>query len=469
MTTQNPAVSEAPSRPISREERRVLAGTLVGTTIEWYDFFIYAQAAAFVLTPLFFAPLATENPGLAQVMSWASLGISFLFRPLGAIVAGHMGDKFGRKMVLVLTLFGMGAATVLIGLLPTYAQIGVGAPILLVLLRILQGFSAGGEWGGAALMAVEHAPLHKRGLFGAYPQIGVPLGMILATLFMFAVTALTTDEQFLAWGWRIPFLSSVALILVGYWIRKAVEESPVFKEMQLRKKESSAPLGQLFKHNSKEVILAALIFAANNAAGYLVIAFFASYGSKVLGMPQSSTLIASLVGGVGWLVFTMLGGWISDKIGRIRTFQLGYGLIILWAIPMWFMLDTASLPLFTLAIVLLTLGLGPSYGPQSALYAEMFPARIRYSGVSIGYALGSIIGGAFAPMIAQMLLDGTGKSWTIGVYIAAIAIVSFIAVSMVPKSVEKSDLHVDDVHEEFIASHPDAEIPSTVSEQLNRR
>ncbi|MEF3119837.1 MFS transporter [Kocuria flava] len=450
------ASAPAGRHEMSHEERKVLAGTLVGTTIEWYDFFIYAQAAAFVLAPLFFEPLAQENAGLAQVVAWASLGISFLFRPLGAVVAGHLGDKHGRKLVLVLTLVGMGAATMLIGLLPTYATIGVWAPILLILLRVIQGFSAGGEWGGAALMSVEHAPRHKRGLFGAYPQIGVPLGMLLATGFMFAITSLVSPEDFQAWGWRIPFLSSVVLIVVGYLIRKTVDESPVFKEMQLRKKESSAPLGQLFKHNSKEVTLAALIFAANNAAGYLVIAFFASYGAKSLGMDRSATLIASLIGGVGWLVFTMIGGWMSDTVGRVRTFQIGYGIIILWAIPMWFLLDTASLPLFALAIVVLTIGLGPSYGPQSALYAEMFPARVRYSGVSIGYAFGSIIGGAFAPMIAQLLLNETGMSWTIGVYIAALALVSFIAVSMVPKSLQGTDLHVEEVHEQYVAEHPEA-------------
>jgi MFS family permease len=187
-----------------------------------------------------------------------------------------------------------------------------------------------------------------------------------------------------------------------------------------------------------------------------VIAFFASYGSNVLGMPRSQTLIASLIGGVGWLVFTMFGGWISDRIGRVRTFQIGYAIIILWAVPMWFLLDTASLPLFALAIVILTVGLGPSYGPQSALYAEMFPARVRYSGVSIGYAFGSIIGGAFAPMIAQLLLNETGMSWTIGVYIAGIAIVSFIAVSMVPKDIQEIDLHVEEVHEDYVAEHPEA-------------
>ncbi|MGO1961492.1 MAG: MFS transporter [Yaniella sp.] len=423
------------------EERRVLAGTLVGTTIEWYDFFIYAQAAAFVLAPLFFEPLAADNAGLAQILSWASIGISFLFRPLGAVVAGHLGDKYGRKLVLVVTLVGMGGATTAIGLLPTYAAIGVGAPILLILMRVLQGFSAGGEWGGAALMAVEHAPTNKRSFFGSYPQIGVPLGMLLATGFMFILTSSMSSEQFMDWGWRIPFISSVVLILVGYLIRRAVSESPVFTEMQERRRDSSAPLGELLRKHKRPVLLAALIFAGNNAAGYLVIAFFASYGANVLDMPRSATLIASLVGGVGWFAFTLFGGWIGDKIGKRKTFIIGYLWIIAWAIPMWFLIDTASLPLFTVAIFVLTIGLGPSYGPQSALYAEMFPASVRYSGVSIGYAFGSIIGGAFAPMISQFILNATGQSWMIGLYIAGISTVSLIGVLLVPKSVEGRDLN----------------------------
>lgn len=209
---------------IKREQRRVLAGTVVGTSIEWYDFFIYAQAAGVVLAPLFFAP-AGET--IAQIVAWASLGISFLFRPLGAIVAGHLGDRLGRKQMLVLTLILMGAATALIGVLPTFAQVGMLAPVLLILLRILQGFSAGGEWGGAALMSVEHAPKGKRGFFGAYPQVGVPVGMIVATATMWILTTTLTEEQFLSWGWRIPFLFSIVLIFVGYMIRRAVEESPV--------------------------------------------------------------------------------------------------------------------------------------------------------------------------------------------------------------------------------------------------
>lgn len=444
------------------EERRVLAGTLVGTTIEWYDFFIYAQAAAFVLAPLFFEPLAADNAGLAQILSWASIGISFLFRPLGAIVAGHLGDKYGRKLVLVVTLIGMGGATAAIGLLPTYAAMGVAAPILLILMRVLQGFSAGGEWGGAALMAVEHAPTNRRSFFGSYPQIGVPLGMLLATGFMFILTSSMTDEQFMDWGWRVPFVSSVVLILVGYLIRRAVAESPVFTEMQERRRDSSAPLSQLLRSHKRPVILAALIFAGNNAAGYLVIAFFASYGANVLEMPRSATLIASIVGGIGWFIFTLFGGWIGDKIGKRRTFIIGYLWIIAWSIPMWFLIDTASLPLFTVAIFVLTIGLGPSYGPQSALYAEMFPASVRYSGVSIGYALGSIIGGAFAPMISEMILNATGQSWMIGVYIAGLSTISLIGVLLVPKAVEGRDLNDEDIGDVTVEIDDDDAIQATV-------
>ena len=247
---------------LTREEKKVLAGTLVGTTIEWYDFFIYAQAAGFVLAVLYFEPLGQENAALAQLVAWASIGISFLFRPLGAIFAGYLGDKFGRKLVLVITLMGMGGATVLIGLLPTYAAWGMAAPILLIVLRILQGLSAGGEWGGAALLSVEHAPRHKRGLFGMYPQIGVPLGMLLATVFMFGLNATLTEDQFLEWGWRVPFLFSFVLIVVGYLIRLKVEESPVFTEMKDRKKESSAPLKELVTTHKKYTFLACLLYTS---------------------------------------------------------------------------------------------------------------------------------------------------------------------------------------------------------------
>lgn len=447
MTASTTTTTAQPQR-VSREERKVLAGTLIGTTIEWYDFFIYAQAAALILATHYFKPAGAESSTIPQLVSWASLGISFLFRPLGAIVAGHIGDRFGRRITLVITLIAMGVATVGVGLVPTYTTIGIVAPILILLLRILQGFSAGGEWGGAALMSVEHAPQGKRGFFGAFPQIGVPLGMILATATVLIINLMIGPEAYLAYGWRIPFLLSIFLIAVGYYIRKSVDESPVFKQMQALKSEESAPLKLLFKTNTKEVLLAALIFIANNAAGYLVIAFIASYTTKALGMSRNESLTASLIGGFGWFTFTMIGGWMSDRVGRVRTFQIGYGLMVLWAIPMWLLIDTGNLFLIIISVLVLTLALGLSYGPQSALYAEMFPAKVRYSGISIGYAIGSIFGGAFAPMIAQLLLDKTGHSWSIGVYIALAAVISLAAVSVVPKGIQDINLHLEEAHRE---------------------
>lgn len=436
MTTD--VTDAAKPQRMSTEERKVLAGTLVGTSIEWYDFFIYAQAAGLVLAPLFLAPLAEQSPALAQILSFATIGISFLFRPLGAVVAGHLGDKIGRKKMLVFTLITMGLATALIGVLPTYAAIGVAAPILLIFLRILQGFSAGGEWGGAALMAVEHAPNAKGGFFGAFPQIGVPIGMILATFTLWVLTSSMSAEAFLEWGWRIPFLLSIVLIVVGYLIRRAVEESPVFEELLRRRKESSAPLGELFRHNSKNVILTAVIFIANNAAGYLLIAFFATYAVTRLGMDRPTVLLATTLSSFGWLAFTLFGGAISDRWGRVRTFQIGYILLAVWAIPMWFLIDSANIVWYFVALFVMTLGLGLSYGPQAALYAEMFPASVRYSGVSIGYALGAILGGAFAPMIAEALFSATGSSWTIGLYIAIASLISLIGVSLVKETKGKN-------------------------------
>ncbi|MFC4003223.1 MFS transporter [Prauserella oleivorans] len=429
---------------MSTEERKVLASTLAGTSIEWYDFFIYAQAASLVLAPLFFAPVSDSSPGLATVISLATIGISFLFRPLGAIIAGRYGDKLGRKKMLVLTLVTMGAATAMIGLLPTYADIGIAAPIILMVLRILQGFSAGGEWGGAALMSVEHAPLHRRGLFGAYPQIGVPIGLILATTVLWLLSTLTTPAQFEAWGWRIPFLFSVVLVGVGYVIRRAVEESPVFKEMLERKKQSSAPLRDLFRRNWKEVVLTALIFIANNAAGYLVIAYFIAYGTTTLDLPRSSVLLATVVASAGWLISTLYGGALSDRIGRVRTFQIGYAFMFVWMLPLFLLVDTADILLFGGALFVLGLGLGLSYGPMSALYAEMFPVNVRYSGVSIGYALGAILGGAFAPTIAELLMQNTGWSGSVGIYIMVLAVISFAAVTAV-KETKGADLGVASV------------------------
>lgn len=441
-TAPNSPTGSNTHQPMTPAHRKVLAGSMVGTTIEWFDFFIYAQAAGLIFATQYFNPATNSSASLAQIIAWASLGISFLFRPFGAVIAGHLGDRFGRKPVLVLTLVGMGGATVAMGLLPTYAQIGIAAPLILVLLRILQGISAGGEWGGAALIAVEHAPTNRRGFFGAFPQVGVPAGMLLATVFMLVMTTVLSPEQFEAWGWRIPFISSIILIGVGFFIRRLVHESPVFSEMQEMKKKSSAPLAELFQKHAKTVILAALIFAGVNAAGYLAIAFFVSYGTGVLGMARPTVLLLTSLTAVAWIVATLYFGAASDRWGRRRTFAIGYLAMMIWAIPTWLLIDTANPLLFGIAVVVLGVLLGITYGPQPALYAEMFPANVRLSGVSIGYAIGSIIGGAFAPMIAEMLLDSTGTSLSIGIYIAVISAISLAAVLMVPKlGIQGKNLH----------------------------
>jgi MFS family permease len=307
----------------------------------------------------------------------------------------------------------------------------------------LQGFSAGGEWGGAALMAVESAPRDKRSFFGSFPQIGTPLGMILATGVLWVLTATLGKQAMIEWGWRIPFLLSILLIVVGIVIRRTVEESPVFKAMQRRHKESSAPLKELMRNHAKEIFRTALIFMANNAAGYILIAFLISYGANTLKMPSEQLLLIGTLAAVSWFIFTLLGGILGDKIGRVRCFQIGYGLMVLWAVPMWFLIDSKNLLLFFVSAVGLTIALGLSYGPQAALYAELFPAKVRYSGVSIGYALGAIFGGAFAPMIAQWIIGSYGESWRVGVYIAVLALISLITVSTI-KDPQGVDLNVND-------------------------
>ncbi len=430
MTSASHVVHES-AAPLPPEDKKVLAATLVGTAIEWYDYFVYAQAAGLVFAPFFFAPFTQNNPGLALILSFATVGVAFLFRPLGAIVCGHLGDRFGRKIVLAMTLVLMGAATTLIGLLPTYAQIGVWAPVILVLLRVLQGFSAGGEWGGAALLAVERASPKNRGFFGAFPQLGVPIGMIVATGTLLLVTTLLGKERFIEWGWRIPFLLSIILVIVGGVIRRSVEESPVFQRMQDRRRESAAPLGQLFRHHAREVILTALIFVGNSAAGYLLVGYFIGYGQRVLHLPTDQLLLSCTVAACGWLASTLCGGALADRVGRVRVFQIGYVVLALWAIPMWLLVDSRDINLFFVAVFVLAIPLGLTYGPQAALYAEMFPTKVRYSGVSVGYALGSILGGAFAATIAQWIISASGQSWLVGLYIVAMSAISFVAVTLV--------------------------------------
>lgn len=412
----------------SADRRRVVFATVVGTTVEWYDFFIYAQAAGLVFAALFFEPAGS---GFAQILAFASVGISFLFRPLGAFLAGHLGDRYGRRLVLMLTLILMGVATTLVGLLPTYAAIGIAAPILLVFLRVLQGISAGGEWGGAVLMAVEHAPKNKRGLFGASPQIGVPLGMLLASAVMAIMTVIAPGDAFLEWGWRVPFLLSVVLILVGYYIRRRVEESPVFTEIAERREHTRMPIVQLFRRYAVLVFVAALVFAGNNAVGYMTtggyIQGYATNPDGPVALERGPVLWAAAIASAVWLASTWFAGAISDRIGRRTTYIVGW-IVLLPAIFLLFpLVDTGEIALLTVALCALAIGLGLTYGPQAALYTELFPASIRFSGVSISYAIGAILGGAFAPMIAQAIVQATGATTGVTWYLTGMVVLGLIA------------------------------------------
>jgi metabolite-proton symporter len=422
MTHSTPAAEAAPD---SAQLRRVVGASLAGTAIEWYDFFIYASAAGLVFTTQFFPSL---DPATGLLASFATLGVSFVARPIGGVVAGHFGDRYGRKAVLVATLLTMGVATVGVGLLPSYATIGVAAPILLVALRLLQGLSAGGEWGGAALMAVEHAPPGRRGWYGSFPQIGVPIGLLLANLAFFGAAAATTPEQFQAWGWRIPFLLSVVLIGVGYFLRTRVAESPVFERMRERRAERSAPLPEVLRTGRRELLVAIGLFVANNMVGYILIAFINSYGTRTLGLSSATMLFVGMAGAVSWGVFTLLAGRWADQWGRRRTYLVGILAMGAWTFPFFLLFDTRSIPLMLVAVVVLGFGLGLTYGPQAATYAEMFPVAIRYSGVSFAYAFGAILGGGFAPLLATYLIGVTGTSLSVSAYMLLACLVTLAAV-----------------------------------------
>ena len=419
----------APARGITiAERRRVVAATTVGTAIEWYDYFLYAAVAGLVFNHLMFGPL---EGGLATIISFLTVGLSFLFRPVGAFLAGHFADRFGRRVVLMVTLIAMGGATTLIGVLPTYETAGIWAPILLITLRIIQGISAGGEWGSAVLMAVEHAPTDKRGLYGAGPQIGVPAGLLLSSGVLSIMNTIAPGDAFMDWGWRVPFLLSFALVLVGYLIRMGVDESPVFAEIAEREEEEATnPIGTLFKKFTPLVLVAALVFAGNGTVGYMTtggyIQRYATDPEGPVALDRGDVLNAVTVSAFSWALTTLFAGFISDYIGRRNTYLLGFILQGIGAAALFPLVNTGSLGLLYGALLFLTVGLGLTYGAQSAMYAELFPASIRATGVSITYALGSVLGGAFAPMIAAALVEATGTTFAVSGYLVSASIVGFI-------------------------------------------
>lgn len=430
--TERTSMRSPEVRSSSRDRRRVVFATVAGTTIEWYDFFLYATAAGLIFTKVYFEP---AGEAAAPLLAFLTVGISFLFRPLGAFLAGHFGDRYGRRVVLMATLVLMGASTALIGLLPTFDSFGLMAPILLVLLRILQGISAGGEWGGAALLAVEHAPTRRRGIFGASPQIGTPLGLLMASGMLATMTLIAPGEAFLEWGWRVPFILSVALIVIGYYIRRRVDESPVFSELAERKKESRAPIVELFKNHWRLVLLAALIPAASQASGYMTtggyIQRYATDPAGPVGLNAGEVLWVVTASAISWLIFTLVGGALSDKIGRQKTMLLGWLLLAAALLVLFPLVNTASTVGLFAGLTLVTVGLGMVIGPLSAHYTEIFPATVRFSGVSIAYALGAIVGGAFAPTIAQALVQATGSTGAVTVYLEVMVVVSIVATLLV--------------------------------------
>ncbi|MEJ2854902.1 MULTISPECIES: MFS transporter [unclassified Saccharothrix] len=432
-------MTPSPSGPGSSGTRSIgrIAGTsFVGTAIEWYDFFIYANAAALVFGKQFFPSL---SPLAATLASLSTFAVGFLARPLGSVLMGHFGDRVGRKSMLVTSLLVMGVATVLIGLLPTYAQIGVWAPILLVTLRFAQGLGVGGEWGGAVLVAVEHAPGARRGFYGSFPQMGVPAGIILSNLVFLTTNSVLGPERFAAWGWRVPFLLSAVLIVIGLYIRLRLEESPLFLAAKKARTDSRMPVVELLRDHWRRVVLAGLAFMAANTIGYITLVYVLSYTTGPLKMSRSTVLLLVLLASVVQLVATPALSALSDRLGRRKVFLAGAVLSTLWAWPLFLLLDTRSPAAVLVGLVVAVTFLSAMYGPQAAIAAELFPTRVRYSGASLGYQLSAIVGGGLAPLIATSLYAATGTSLSTAVYLAVICLVSLVAIVFVPET-HRADL-----------------------------
>jgi len=403
----------------------VAVASMIGTTIEWYDFFLYGTAAALIFNRLFFP---TFDPLVGTLASFATYTVGFVARPIGGIVIGHYGDRIGRKSMLVLTLVIMGVATFGIGLLPTYAQVGPWAAVSLVVLRLAQGFAVGGEWGGAVLMAVEHAPAGRRGFYGSWPQLGVPAGLLLSTA-VFAQFARLPEDQFLSWGWRVPFLLSLLLVGVGLIIRLQIQETPAFTRLKTAQTEARRPIIELLRSQRKEVLLAMGARLAENGAFYIYTVFVLVYGTQKVGLDRQTVLNGVLIAAACALVAIPVCGALSDRLGRRPVYLFGASVTALFAYPLFWLLDTGSTILVWLALVVaLVFAHSPMYGPQAAFLAELFGTRVRYSGASLGSQFSSVIAGGLSPFIATALLPfGRGA---LASYIIAMALVTIVAVLM---------------------------------------
>ncbi|MEZ0073457.1 MFS transporter [Planotetraspora sp. GP83] len=403
---------------------KVVGASLIGTTIEWYDFFLYGSAAALVFNKLFFP---TEDELTGTLLAFLTYAIGFVARPLGGLVFGHYGDRLGRKQLLVISLLMMGGATFLIGCLPTYATLGAAAPLLLTALRLVQGFALGGEWGGAVLLVSEHGDPRNRGFWASWPQAGAPGGNLLATGVLALLAAVQPDDAFLAWGWRIPFLLSGVLVLIGLWIRLTVAESPVFQEAT-REPAPKAPILGVLRHHWRDVLVAIGARLAENVSYYVITAFVLVYATTAAGLPKGTVLNAVLIGSAVHFITIPLWGALSDRLGRRPVYLIGAAGAGLWAFAFFPLIDTKSFGLVTLAVTVGLLFHGAMYGPQAAFFSELFATRMRYSGVSIGYQLASIVAGALAPIIAVALLKSYDSSLPVSVYVAGAAVLTLIAV-----------------------------------------
>lgn len=404
---------------------------MVGTTIEWYDFFIYGAAAALIFNKLFFPNL---DPLTGVLAAFATYAVGFIGRPLGGLVFGHFGDKIGRKSMLLLTLMLMGIPTVLIGLLPTYESIGYWAAIGLVILRFIQGMAMGGEWGGAVLMAVEHAPEGKKGFWGSLPQASTGGGLMLASIAL-GLVSLLPEQALFSWGWRIPFLASIILLVVGWYIRVKVPESPDFEKVKQQAEAVKVPALQVFKQHPKQLISIIVARAAENAWFYIASTFTLAYTTTQLGIARQEILFATICGAAVILVMTPLCGHLSDKVGQRNMFMFGLCVLALYCYPFFSMLNSKDPVLVWTAIVLAIGVVFPlMYAPQAQLFARQFPAEIRYSGISISVQLAGVVGGGLAPLIATKLLSvGGGSPYLIMLYIASMAVVAIIATSFMPR------------------------------------
>jgi MHS family shikimate/dehydroshikimate transporter-like MFS transporter len=405
---------------------QVATASLIGTSIEWYDFFIFGTGAALVFNKLFFPTL---SPISGQLAAFLVFWIGFLSRPLGGIIFGHFGDRVGRKTMLVLTIMIMGAGTFLIGVLPTYQTIGIFAPILLVVLRFCQGIAVGGEWGGAVLMATEHAPAHRRGFFGSWPQLGVPIGVTLSSLAFNVVVASFPGQSFLTIGWRIPFLLSAILVAVGLLIRMRITETPDFEQLKQTKTIDKAPILSVLRYGWKTALLACGAMFVISGAFYIMTTFLVSYGDVVLHVPTSYVLNATLVGSLVSLVILPLAGALSDRVGRLPVYLTGAVLLAVLVFPVFWLVDLKSPLTIALGFAVGQIGLSIMYGPQAAFFSELFGANVRYSGASLGYQLASVIAGGLAPTIATTLLIVFGKvSWPIALYVIVMCVITFVSV-----------------------------------------